>query len=157
MMQREERHTFDQRGGDDHGGLDVPRDLGLPGHALDGRLGQHADAHGRTEDHQAGADRLEVRERRGAGLGLAHLAVGDEEERPGQHDRLDQLHLNLDSLHLEDNYGERCGESTVPRQPDGTTMASPLLTIIGRPDRVVRPAVLARSTRPPDRIGDDLL
>ena len=39
-------------------------DLGLPGHALDGRLGQHADAHGRADDDQAGTDGLEVGEGR---------------------------------------------------------------------------------------------
>ena len=52
-QQREERHTLDQRGGDDHGRLDVPGDLRLPRHALDGALGQAADAHGRPDDHHA--------------------------------------------------------------------------------------------------------
>ena len=45
MIEREERDTFDQRGRDDHGRLDVAGRLRLAGHALDGRLGQAADAH----------------------------------------------------------------------------------------------------------------
>ena len=63
MIEREERHTFDQRRRDDHGRLDVAGDFGLAGHALDGALGQAADAQGRADDHQPRADRLQVRER----------------------------------------------------------------------------------------------
>ena len=42
-IEREERHALDQRGRDDHRRLDVAGDLGLAGHALDGRGGQPAD------------------------------------------------------------------------------------------------------------------
>ena len=103
--EREERHTFDQRRRDDHGRLDVAGDLGLASHALDGALGQAADAERRPDDHQPGADRLQVGERSGpAGLAAASLCAspsrppGETGRRPKR--ELDQLHLTLDSLHF---------------------------------------------------------
>src|SRR5262249_17758066 len=96
--QREERHALDQRGGQDHRRVDIAGGLRLSGHALHRALGHAADTQGRADDHQPGADRLEIRE----GLCPRRLSVRgpvrEEEQGTGQHDRLDPLHLNLDSL-----------------------------------------------------------
>ena len=91
-------------------------------------LGQAADAERRADDHQAGADRLQVGERRGRRLGRLGVrrAVGDEEEQPPANtDRLDQLHLTLDSLHFWRHASRKMrGNRPRPAGRDETTMAS---------------------------------
>ena len=54
--QAEEGGSFDQRGGDDHGGLDVSGHLGLAGHALDRTGADLADAVACPDDDHAGPE-----------------------------------------------------------------------------------------------------
>src|SRR5271157_2392489 len=122
--QREERHAFDKRGRDDHRRLDVAGDLGLASHAVDRALGQVADSQGRAHDHQAGADSLEIGERRmhrrgglrRGGLGLGVSRTVSEEQHPERQDgRLENFHRTLDSW-LKRERGEHMGLHDAPRQ-----------------------------------------
>ena len=55
--QRKERKAFDQSGRDNHGGLNVARNLRLPGHAFDGRSRKTADTIPCANDHQTAPKR----------------------------------------------------------------------------------------------------
>src|SRR5690606_27390223 len=52
--QGKEGKTFDQSGGNNHGGLDRAGYLGLPSHALQGSGGESADPHGGTNGDDTG-------------------------------------------------------------------------------------------------------
>src|SRR5271165_1814016 len=122
--QREERHAFDERGRDDHRRLDVAGDLRLAGHAVDRALGQVADSQGSAHDHQAGADSLEIGERRmhhrgglrRGGLGLGVSRTVSEEQHPERQDgRLEDFHRTLDSW-LKRERWRHMGLHDAPRQ-----------------------------------------
>jgi|SRR5690606_27865861 len=49
-----ETDTFDKCGGDQHGGLDLPRGLGLTGNGVHGLATDHPDAHTGSDYDQTG-------------------------------------------------------------------------------------------------------